>query len=90
MGKFGKQFTRRGAMTTKMGNVTFYKGKTARNEGVHTNKGAYVVRPERLLTIVAPDLTGFAVSRTRIAASLREGRGVPPPFWACVKFRPSA
>lgn len=60
--RFGKRFTRRGQMHSKMGNVTYYKGYGSRNEGVHTNKGAYVVRPERLMNIVAPDLKNFDVS----------------------------
>jgi len=31
-----------------------YKGRAARNEGTHTNLGGYVVRPARLMRIVAP------------------------------------
>ena len=56
MGKFGKRFFRRGVMHSKMGNENFYKGTGAMNEGTHTNKGAYVVRPERLLKIIAPSM----------------------------------
>ena len=41
-------------MTSKMGNMDFYKGRGGRNEGTHTAKGGYVVRPERLLRIVPP------------------------------------
>jgi large subunit ribosomal protein L41 len=59
MGKFGRRFTRRAILTSKFGNENFYKGYGARNEGTHTSKGGYVVRPERLLKIIAPDLTGF-------------------------------
>ncbi len=59
MGKFGRRFLRRAILNSKFGNKNFYKGRGARNEGTHTSKGGYVVRPERLLRIVAPDLTGF-------------------------------
>jgi len=54
MARFGKRFTRRGPMTTKQGNVNYYKGTRGRSEGVHTAKGAFATRPERLLTIVPP------------------------------------
>lgn len=53
---------RRGTLSSKQGNVDFYKGFGARTEGVHTSKGAFVIRPERLMKIVAPDMTGFQVS----------------------------
>ena len=45
-------------MNSKFGNKNYVKGRGARNEGTHTNKGGYVVRPERLMRIVAPDFTG--------------------------------
>lgn len=62
MSKFGRRFLRRAANpTSKMGNKAFYKGRGARNEGTHTNKGGYVVRPERLMVIIPPDLTGCQV-----------------------------
>ena len=59
MGKCGRRSLRRAILNSKVGNKNFYKGRGARNEGTHTAKGGYVVRPERLLKIVAPDLTGF-------------------------------
>ena len=59
MGKFGRRSLRRAILNSKFGNKNFYKGRGARNEGTHTAKGGYVVRPERLLRIVAPDLAGF-------------------------------
>jgi hypothetical protein len=40
MSKFGKRFLRRATLNSKMGNKNFYKGRTARNEGTHTTKGA--------------------------------------------------
>jgi hypothetical protein len=55
----------RGVFTSKFGDKNFYKGRVGRNEGTHTNKGAYVVRPGRTLRIVAPDLTGFQVRAVR-------------------------
>ena len=58
MGKFGRRFLRRAILNSKFGNKNYYKGRGARNEGTHTNKGGYVVRPERLMRIVAPDFTG--------------------------------
>jgi hypothetical protein len=55
MGKFGRRSLRRApSLNSKMGNKNFYKGRGARNEGTHTSKGGYVVRPERLLRIAPP------------------------------------
>ena len=58
MGKFGRRSLRRAILNSKFGNKNFYKGYGARNEGTHTAKGGYVVREERLMRIVAPDLAG--------------------------------
>lgn len=52
---------RRGTITSKRGNQDYYKGYGARTEGVHTSKGAFVVLPERLMTIRAPDMAGCKV-----------------------------
>jgi hypothetical protein len=61
-------------MNSKMGNKNFYKGRGANNEGTHTNKGAYVIRPERLMNIVVPtNLAAFPL-RPYVHALAR-----PPP-----------
>ena len=60
MSKYTKRL-RRGTLTTKRGNAQYYKGFGARSEGTKTNKGAFVLRPERLMRIIAPDMTGFQV-----------------------------
>lgn len=77
MGKFGKRFLMRSALNSKMGNKNFYKGRGARNEGTHTTKGAYVVRPERLLEIIAPDLKGFQVRSLGLADGALESAACP-------------
>jgi hypothetical protein len=60
---------RRGTLTSKRGNKDYYKGYGARTEGVHTTKGAYVVLPERLMKIVAPDMSGFQVRSWKTSRS---------------------
>ncbi|CAM9743243.1 unnamed protein product [Choristocarpus tenellus] len=50
-------------MTSKMGNKNYYKGKGARKEGWLNSRGRFIVDPSRRLEIVAPDLTGFKVTR---------------------------
>ena len=65
MSKHGRRFLRRGVMNSKMGNAAYYKGRGAANEGTHTSKGAYVVRPERLLKIVAPPAETLAATQLR-------------------------
>ncbi len=84
MGKFGKRSLRRVPMTSKMGNKNFYKGRGARNEGTHTTLGAYVVRPERLLRIVAPtiDLARFPLRPYVHAAARAPARGARVPEYA--------
>jgi hypothetical protein len=44
MAKFGRRFLRRVTMNSKRGNMDFYKGRGARNEGTHTSKGASPTR----------------------------------------------
>jgi hypothetical protein len=65
MSKHGRRFLRRGVMNPKHGNAAFYKGRGAANEGTHTSRGAYVVRPERLLRIVAPARELLAATQLR-------------------------
>ena len=62
LGKFSKRASRWLPLDSKRGNKDFYKGRGGRLEGSHTNKGAFVLRPERLMCIVPPDPTGFTVS----------------------------
>jgi len=80
MSKFGRRFLRRASMNSKMGNKNFYKGRGARNEGTHTSKGGYVVRPERLMRIVAPPNLAACELRPYVHALARppkEGERVP-------------
>ncbi len=74
MGKFGRRSLRRSIMNSKMGNKNFYKGRGASNEGTHTNKGAYVVRPERLMRIVAPVNLATTLLRPYVHTSVRAPR----------------
>ena len=80
MGKFGRRSLRRSIMNSKMGNANFYKGRGARNEGTHTSKGAYVVRPERLLRIVVPPSLATTQLRPYVhvaARAAKKGERVP-------------
>ena len=52
--KFGERISRRGVLGSKQGNKGYYKGSGGRNEGSHTNKGAYVIKPLRLMEIIVP------------------------------------
>ena len=83
MGKFGRRFMRRApALSSKMGNKNFYKGRGARNEGTHTSKGAYVVRPERLLRIAVPSALETTPLRPYVHTNARapaRGARVPAP-----------
>lgn len=72
---------RRGTLTSKHGNVDYYKGYRARTEGVHTSKGAFVIRPERLMKIMAPDLTGFQLTPYVHTKTLKIARGHRVPEW---------
>ena len=82
MSKFGRRFLRRAPNpTSKAGNKNFYKGRGARNEGTHTNLGGYVVRPERLLRIVAPPGLSTTPLRPYVHMNVRappRGSRVPP------------
>ena len=60
---------RRGSLTTKSGNVQYYKGVGARTEGVHGGRGGFTILPERLLDIQAP--AGTCTVRAPRAASRR-------------------
>lgn len=67
---------------SKVGNKNFYKGRGARNEGTHTNLGAYVVRPERLLRIAVPPGLSTTPFRPYVHMNVRappRGARVPPP-----------
>jgi len=78
---------RRGTLTSKRGNKDYYKGYGARTEGVHTTKGAYVVLPERLMKIVAPDMSGFQVRgkhRTRPPCGIFSTASAPSSHVACL------
>ena len=80
MPKWNKRALRRSTMTSKMGNMDFYKGRGGRNEGTHTSKGAYVVRPERLLRIVAPlNLESFQLKPYVHAQTRKPARGARVP-----------
>ena len=81
MGKFGRRFMRRAIMNSKFGNKNYVKGRGGRNEGTHTNKGGYVVRPERLMTIVAPDLAGCELRPYVHRAVELRGRGERVPVF---------
>eukprot|EP00118_Oscarella_pearsei_P025599 m.308445 g.308445 ORF g.308445 m.308445 type:complete len:102 (+) comp44015_c0_seq1:50-355(+) len=50
---------RRGNMTSKRGNRTFYKGRGAKSTGYHTSKGNFIVQKQKVPEFVVPDLTGF-------------------------------
>jgi hypothetical protein len=72
---------RRAIMNSKFGNKNYVKGRGGRNEGTHTNKGGYVVRPERLMTIVAPDLAGCELRPYVHRAVELRGRGERVPVF---------
>jgi hypothetical protein len=83
MPKWNKRALRRGTLNSKMGNMTYYKGRGARNEGTHTTKGGYVVRPERLLRIVAPaNLEAFPLKPYVHTQTRRPARGARVPALA--------
>jgi hypothetical protein len=48
-------------LTFFAGNKNYFKGYNSRIEGTHSTKGAYFIREERVMRILAPDLTGFNV-----------------------------
>jgi large subunit ribosomal protein L41 len=68
-------------LTSKRGNRTFYKGYGARTEGNHTSKGAYVIRPEKLMKIIAPDLTDFKLKPFVFTGVYAPKRGERVPNW---------
>lgn len=82
---------RRGSLTTKSGNVQYYKGVGARTEGVHGGRGGFTLLPSRLLDIQAPDGTCSVRGRGRelpptdaaglalLTLSLAGSRSAPPP-----------
>ncbi|GFH51018.1 hypothetical protein CTEN210_07494 [Chaetoceros tenuissimus] len=61
MSKFmPKSASKRKPLSTKHARKGYYKGKGATKEGTFRGKaGRFVLDQERMLDIVAPDLTGF-------------------------------
>ena len=91
MPKWNKRALRRATMTSKMGNMDYYKGRGARNEGTHTNKGGYVVRPERLLKIVAPaNLDAFPLRPYVHTMTRRPTKGARVPAFTAAPPAPAA
>jgi hypothetical protein len=73
-----------------MGNAAFNKGRGGRKEGTHTTKGAFVVRPERLLRIVAPDLTACPLKPYVHTATRPPPKGERVPDWNAVAAKLNA
>jgi hypothetical protein len=91
MPKWNKRALRRATMTSKMGNMDYYKGRGARNEGTHTNKGGYVVRAERLMRIVAPaNMDAFPLKPYVHAQARRPARGARVPALTAAPPAPAA
>lgn len=77
--KFSPRLGKRGVLNSKRGNKNYFKGYNSRIEGTHSTKGAYFIREERLLRIIAPDLSGFTLKPYVHAAvkQPRHGQRVP-------------
>jgi Mitochondrial ribosomal protein L27 len=56
-----KAATKRQPLHRKHGNKNFYKGTGARSEGKLNSKAKFIVDKDKLLELVAPDLTDFKV-----------------------------
>ena len=63
--KYGRGMRYKLALSTKRSNRRFYKGKGGTSEGRHTNKGGYIIDPDKVLALSVPDLTGCEVRRAR-------------------------
>ncbi|KAG5190143.1 mitochondrial ribosomal protein L27-domain-containing protein [Tribonema minus] len=54
-----KAATKRAPLHRKHGNKNFYKGTGARSEGKLNSKAKFILDKDKLLELVAPDLTNF-------------------------------
>jgi Mitochondrial ribosomal protein L27 len=64
-----KAATKRAPLHRKHGNKNYYKGTGARPEGKVNSLGRFIVDKDKLLELVAPDLTNFQVSGAHMAIS---------------------
>lgn len=74
-GKFSKNQGQRGPMSAKRGNRRWVKGTGTARQGRHTNKGKYIIEPERLMILDVPDLTDCQVRRRDVLRTVLVGGG---------------